>query len=192
LDEKQLSALHGKGQRRPFPTAAGKERRYSLSPGLNGEFPISVADHSGHKVFEIVYPGERSEEMGRFQIHDAAGSEIAEVRWPHPSWFSSAKSIELLLGDVPAGTIERKRRRFSLITTDGVETVATKRRLRRRYELTRAGRPAGILRGRLVQARWTYTLDLPEELDVVPLLCMVGLIHQERPSHSAGFDGGIA
>ena len=94
------------------------------------------------------------------------------------------KSRELLLGDVPAGTIERKRRRFSLITTDGIETVATKRRLRRRYELTRAGRPAGLLRGKLVQARWTYMLDLPEELDVVPLLCMVGLIHQERPRYS--------
>ena len=72
---------------------------------------------------------------------------------------------------------------------DPAEAVA---RLRRRYELTRAGRPAGLLRGRLVQARWTYTLDLREELDVVPLLCMVGLIHQERPSYSEGFSAGIA
>jgi hypothetical protein len=191
LDEKRLSASHGKVHRMPLPTAAGKERRYWLTPGLDGEFPISVADHLGHKVFEIVYPRERSEETGRFQIHDAGGIEIAQVRWPHPSWFSSVQSFELLLGDVPAGTIEGKRRRFRLVTTDGIETVATKRRLRRRYELTRAGRPAGLLRGRLAQARWTYTLDLPEELDVVPLLCMAGLIHQERPSYSA--DGvGIA
>jgi hypothetical protein len=190
LDEKQLSALHGEEHRRPLPTTAGKERRYWLTPGLNGEFPISIADHSGQEVFEILRPREGSENE-RLQIHDAAGSEIAQVRWPRPSLFGSVQSFELLLGDVPAGTIERKRRRFSLITTDGVETVATKRRLRRRYELTRAGRPAGLLRGRLVQARWTYTLDLPEELDVVPLLCMVGLIHQERPSYSA--DGaGIA
>src|SRR3954454_10343413 len=94
LDEKQL---------RPLPTA-GKERRYWLTPGLDGEFRISVADDSGHKVFEIVYPRERSEETGRFQIHDAAGSEIAQLRWPRPSWFSSVKSFELLLGDVPAGT----------------------------------------------------------------------------------------
>lgn len=168
------------------------ERRYWLTPGLNGEFPISVADDSGHEAFEILYPPESSEEMGSFQIHDAAGSEIAQLRWPRPSWFSGVKSFELLLGAVPAGTIKVKRRRFSLITTDGVETVATKRRLRRRYELTRAGRPAGLLRGRLVQARWTYTLDLREELDVVPLLCMVGLIHQERPSYSEGFSAGIA
>ena len=92
----------------------------------------------------------------------------------------------------PQAPSKVKRRRFSLITTDGIETVATKRRLRRRYELTRAGRPAGLLRGRLVQARWTYTLDLPEDVEVVPLLCMVGLIHQERPSYSAGFAAGIA
>jgi hypothetical protein len=169
----------------------GSERRYWLTPGVNGEFPISVADDSGHEVFEIRSPRERSE-TGRFQIHDAAGSEIGQVRWPHPSWFGSVKSRELLLGDVPAGTIERKRRRFSLITTDGIETLATKRRLRRRYELTRAGRPAGLLRGSLRQARWTYTLDLPEGLDVVPLLCMVGLIHLERPSYSWASSGGFA
>jgi hypothetical protein len=102
------------------------------------------------------------------------------------------KSFELLLGDVPAGAIEQKRRRHTLVGTDGIETVATKRRLRRRYELTRAGHPAGLLRGRLAQARWTYTLDLPEELDVVPVLCMVGLIHQERPRHSGGVSAGIA
>ena len=150
-----------------------------------------MADHSGYEVFEILRPRERSEKE-RFQIHDAAGSEIAQLRWSRPSLFGTLKSCELLIGDVPAGTIELKRRQFRLITTDGVETVATKRRLRRRYELTRAGRPAGLLRGRLVQARWTYTLDLPEDLDVVPLLCMVGLIHQERPSYSEGFSAGIA
>src|SRR5262245_24999745 len=92
--------------------SAGSDRRYWLTPGLNGEFPISVTDDSGRQVFEILRPRERSE-TGSFQIHDAAGSEIAQVRWPQPSWFSSAKSRELLLGDVPAGIIERKRRRFS-------------------------------------------------------------------------------
>jgi hypothetical protein len=162
---------------------SGSERRYWLTPGLNGQFPISVADDSGHEAFEILRPREGSE-TERFQIRDAAGSEVAQLRWARPSLFGSVKSFELILGDAPAGAIERKRRRFSLITTDGIETVATKRRLRRRYELTRADRPAGLLTGRLRQARWTYTLDLPPELDVVPLLCLVGLIHQERPSYS--------
>lgn len=168
---------------------SGSERRYWLTPGLNGEFPISVADDSGQVVFEILRPREHSE-TERFQIRDAAGDEIAQLLWPRPSLFGAVKSFELVLGDVPAGTIERKRRRFRLTTTDGIETVATKRRLRRRYEFTRAGSPAGLLRGRLRQARWTYMLELAEDFDVVPLLCMAGLIHHERPSYSEGFSGG--
>ena len=146
-----------------------------------------VEDEHGHRLCEMA-----ETRTVALTVRDANGTELAQLRYAGGFYLPNIRTFELSRGDVKLATIERRRRRFTVSTEEGEETLVTRDRRAREHTFTRSGVLLGRLRRLRFQSglRRAYDLELAGDVDPIPLFAMVVLVDRSRRLKLGDIFGG--